>query len=60
MKIFFNFFFLIFSIILGIRSIAYGIYEVKQNENKAGGIGFTVFCLLTILFCNIVVCICCR
>ncbi len=55
MYIFFNIFFLFFSIILGARTIAYGIYEIRQNKNKAGGISFIVFCLITIIFCNIAI-----
>ncbi len=55
MYIFFNIFFLLFSIILSTRTIAYGIYEIKQNKNKAGGISFIIFCLLTIIFCNIAI-----
>ena len=55
MYLLFNIFFLVFSIILGIRTIAYGIYEIKQNKNKAGGISFILFCLITIIFCNITV-----
>lgn len=55
MYIFFNIFFLLFSIILSTRTIAYGIYEIRQNKNKAGGISFIIFCLLTIIFCNIAI-----
>ncbi len=55
MRLLFNFVFILFSIMLGIRTIAYGIYEIKQNKNKAGGIGFILFCLIVIIFCNIAV-----
>ncbi len=55
MYLLFNFFFLIFSLILGVRNVAYGLYEIKQNKNKAGGISFIVFCLITIIFCNITI-----
>ena len=55
MYIFFNIFFLLFSIILSARTIAYGIYEIRQNKNKAGGISFIIFCLITIIFCNIAI-----
>jgi len=54
MQLFFNVFTLIFSIGLGIHSIAYGLYEIRQNKNKAGGIVFILFSLAILIFANIV------
>ena len=54
MQLFFNIFVLIFSIGLEVRSIAYGLYEIKQNKNKAGGIVFILFSLAVLIFTNIV------
>lgn len=36
MTVFFNILLLIFSIFMIIRSIAYGIYEINENNNKVG------------------------
>ncbi|MFR2534586.1 MAG: hypothetical protein ACLS95_05085 [Clostridia bacterium] len=47
--------FLLFTIYVLIHTISYGIYEIKEENNKTGGyfvISFTVF---TIIFSNIVV-----
>ena len=55
MDLVFNLLFLVFSVFVGIRSFAYGVYEVMQNGNKVGGLAFIVFCLVTILFCNVVI-----
>ena len=55
MNLFFNLLFLVFSVFVGIRAIAYGVYEIRQNGNKIGGVSFILFCLAAVLFCNLVV-----
>ncbi len=53
MFLLFRIFILIFSFVLGIRCIAYGIYEIKQNKNIAGGIFFVLFSVAVLIFSNI-------
>lgn len=55
MDLVFNLLFLVFSVFVGIRSFAYGVYEVRQNGNKVGGVAFIAFCLVAVLFCNVMV-----
>lgn len=54
-NIFHNSIFLLFTLFIGIKSIAYAIYEIKQEHNKSGGITLITFSILTIIFVNIIV-----
>ena len=55
MLLFFKILFLIFSILLICRFIAYGLYEIKSNNNKSGGISYIVFSSTSIIFCTLVI-----
>ena len=55
LSFFYHIVFLIFTIYVLIRSVAYGLYEINEQENKFGGrlvILFTIFC---VIFSNIMV-----
>lgn len=54
MNIFFNLVFFVFSIFILIKSIAYGLYEIKQEKNKFGGISVICFNFLVIILGNII------
>lgn len=41
------------SIYILIKKISYGIYEIKEKENKTGGITVIVFSTLVVIFANV-------
>lgn len=43
------------SIWIFIRTLSYGIYEIKQNSNTSGGITIIVLAVLSLILPNIVV-----
>ncbi len=55
MNVFFYILFLVFTVFIIIRCIAYGLYEINQNQNKKGGIAFIVFSVCVVLFSNIAI-----
>lgn len=46
---------LILSIIIGIKTISYGIYEIKNNSNKLGGIFVISLAIISAILPNICV-----
>ena len=54
MRLLFNFIFTITTIYILIKTIFYGIYEIKNENNKSGGISVIVFSIIVILFSNII------
>lgn len=53
MSLIYDIIFLIFTLYILLRCIAYGIYEIKQEENKFGGILFIVTGVVAVVFSNI-------
>ncbi len=53
MAIIYNIIFLVISIYVLLRTISYGIYEIKEKENKCGGTTVIVFSVLVIIYSNI-------
>ncbi len=53
MGLIYNIIFLVTTIFIFFRSIAYGIYEIKSEDNKLGGIFFIIFAFFAVLFSNI-------
>ena len=47
--------FLIFSIYVLIRSVAYGLYEINDQKNKFGGNIVILFTIFSVIFSNIIV-----
>lgn len=52
-KLIYPIFFTLFTIYFLLKAIYYGIYEIKQENNKTGGIIVITFSTLVILFSNI-------
>ncbi len=48
-------FFAIISILFFIRTISYGIFEIKKNNNTLGGIVVFIIALIGLIFPNIVI-----
>lgn len=48
---------IILSIIIFIKTVSYGLYEIKKNSNKTGGITVIAIATLTFIFSNLVICI---
>lgn len=44
------FIFIIFNIYVLYKAVVYGLYEIRQNTNKFGGIFVIVFSLLVVIF----------
>ena len=45
----------ILSIIIGIKTISYGIFEIKENKNKFGGFFVIIISVVSAIFPNIVI-----
>lgn len=50
-----KFLILLLSIIIFIKTTSYGIYELKENNNKAGGITVISIAALSLILPNVVV-----
>lgn len=46
---------IILSIYIVLKTISYGIYEIKNNENKSGGIAVIVISILSAILCDLIV-----
>jgi len=55
LSLFYHLIFLIFSVYVLIRSIAYGLYEINKQENKFGGNLVILFTIFSVIFSNIIV-----
>ena len=53
MSLIYDIIFLIFTLYILLRCIAYGIYEIKEENNKSGGILFIVTGIVAVIFSNI-------
>lgn len=47
--------FFILSIIIGIKTVSYGIYEINENKNTFGGIFVIVLAFISTIFPNVVI-----
>lgn len=47
--------FVLISLYVLIKTIYYGIYEIKQNNNKTGGIVVISFSIVVFIFFNLVI-----
>lgn len=52
---FYHILFLIFTIYVLIRCIAYGLYEINEQENKFGGRLVILFSIFSVIFSNIII-----
>lgn len=55
LSFFYHVVFLIFTIYVLIRSVAYGLYETNEQENKFGGRLVIFFTIFSVIFSNIIV-----
>ena len=46
---------IILSIIVCIKTISYGVYEINQNKNRFGGIFVILFAIISSILPNIIV-----
>ena len=53
MGLIFNVIFSLTTVFIFFRSVAYGIYEIKNEKNKIGGFFFILLALFAIVFSNI-------
>lgn len=54
MKLFFHFSFIIITIFILIKTIFYGVYEIKTEKNKTGGIAVIMLSIFTTILANII------
>lgn len=54
-SLFYHIIFFIFSIYVLIRSVASGLYEINEQENKFGGRCIILFTIFSVVFSNIIV-----
>ena len=47
--------FILISLYVLIKTIYYGLYEIKENDNKTGGIVVISFSVIVFIFFNIVI-----
>lgn len=47
--------FVLISLYVLIKTIYYGLYEIKENDNKTGGIVVISFSVIVFIFFNIVI-----
>lgn len=53
--IIYNFLFFITSIFILFKAIGFGIYEIKEMQNKSGGIAIITFSILVVIFFIIII-----
>lgn len=46
---------IVLSIYMVLKTVSYGIYEIKNNENKSGGIAVICVSLLSAILCDVIV-----
>ncbi len=54
-KFIYDLLFIVISLYVLIKTIYYGIYEIKENDNKTGGIVVISFSVIVFIFFNIVI-----
>lgn len=52
---FINVIFFIFTLFIFVRTLAYCIYEIKEEENTVGGISLIVLTFFSVIFANIMI-----
>ena len=54
-KFIYDLLFILISLYVLIKTIYYGLYEIKENDNKTGGIVVISFSFIVFIFFNIVI-----
>lgn len=52
-SIIYNLFFLLITIFVLLRTIGFAVYEIKELDNKVGGVVVICFSILVVIFVNI-------
>ena len=55
MNFIYHFTFIIFTFFVLLKTIFYGFYEIKTQNNKVGGVSVILFSVLVIVFANVIV-----
>jgi hypothetical protein len=50
-----NIFFIVITICIFIRTLAFALYEIKEENNTFGGIFSIIFCLTSLLLSNVII-----
>lgn len=53
-NIIYNLIFLLISVFILLKAVGYAIYEIKELNNKVGGITIISFSILVVIFANII------
>lgn len=54
MNFVYHFTFIVVTIFILIKTISYGLYEIKTQDNKSGGIAVICFSIIVVVFANII------
>lgn len=54
MNFIYHFTFIIVTIFVLIKTISYGLYEIKTQNNKSGGIAVICFSIIVVIFTNVI------
>ena len=46
----YDFLFIVFSIFILLKTIGYGIYEIREQKNKIGGFSVIIFSIFVVIF----------
>ena len=55
MNLLYHIVFCVVTIFILVKTIFYGVYEIKTEKNKSGGIAVICFSVLVVVFANVVV-----
>lgn len=54
MNFIYHFIFIAVTVFVLLKTISYGLYEIKAQNNKYGGISVIVFSIVVVIFANII------
>ncbi len=54
MNFIYHFTFIIVTVFVLMKTISYGLYEIKTQNNKSGGIAVICFSIIVVIFANII------
>ena len=55
LNLIYYFLFITFSLYVLLKTIFYGLYEIKTQNNKSGGIGVIILSTFVTIFANVIV-----
>lgn len=54
MNFIYHFTFIAITFFILIKTISYGLYEIKKQNNKNGGIAVIAFAIIVVIFANVI------